>query len=56
MLIGVTIAIILNLFYDYKRQRNELIENMRRTEEELQMILGTMADIRALEQKQRYWN
>lgn len=38
MLIGVTIAIILNLFYDYKRQRNELIENMRCTEAEAEIL------------------
>lgn len=41
--IGITIALILNLFYDYKNQKNGLINSMRDTENRLQMILGHMA-------------
>lgn len=65
VLIGVTVAVILNLFYDYAGQRRDLIKNMRYTEDRLQMILGSVsaylsdkdmqrdiwADIRALEQE-----
>lgn len=41
--IGITIALILNLFYDYRSQKSEIIKNMRYTEERLQMILGAVA-------------
>ncbi len=43
VVIGITIAFILNLFYDYKNQKNGLINSMRDTENRLQMILGRLA-------------
>lgn len=43
VLIGVSIAIVLNLFYDYQGQRKEIIKNMRETEKRLQNILLEMA-------------
>lgn len=43
VLIGITVAVILNLFYDYAGQRNDIIRNMRYTENRMQMILGAMA-------------
>ena len=36
VLIGITMALVLNLFYDYGSQRKALVENMRYTEERLQ--------------------
>lgn len=41
--IGIVIAIILNLFNDYRSQRREIIKNMRYTEQQLQMILRDVA-------------
>ena len=41
--IGITIAVLLNLFHDYKSQEDKLIQSMRDTEERLQMILGGLA-------------
>jgi uncharacterized membrane protein YgaE (UPF0421/DUF939 family) len=46
VLIGITMALVLNLFYDYGSQRKALVENMRYTEERLQMILGDIWRIR----------
>lgn len=43
VILGITIAIILNLFHDYKNQRNGLIKSMRYTENSLQMILAGVA-------------
>lgn len=43
VLIGITIAIVLNLFYDYGGQKKDLIRYMRETENQLQMILCEMA-------------
>ncbi len=43
VLIGITIAVILNLFYDYRHQKNGLVRSMRYTESRLQAILGKMA-------------
>lgn len=43
VLIGISIAVILNLFYDYQGQRREIVKNMRGTEESLQRILEEMA-------------
>lgn len=43
VLIGITAALILNLFYDYRSLRNDLVRSMRRTEDQLQMILGELA-------------
>lgn len=41
--IGISIAVILNLFYDYRHQKNGLVKGMRDTENRLQMILGGLA-------------
>ena len=41
--IGISVAIVLNLFHDYKGQKKEIIKNMRYTEEQLQQVLGEMA-------------
>ena len=41
--IGIITAIVLNLFYDYRSQKLEIIKNMRYTEQQLQMILGDVA-------------
>lgn len=38
VLIGITIAVILNLFHDYRSQREYLIHNMRVTEERLSTL------------------
>lgn len=43
VLIGITVAVVLNLFYDYAGQRKDLIRNMRYTENRMQMILGAIA-------------
>lgn len=43
VLIGISVAIVLNLFHDNHNQKKDLIRNMRRTEEQLQSILGEMA-------------
>ncbi len=41
--IGITAALILNLFYDYGSQRRNLIKSQREAESELQMIMGELA-------------
>lgn len=41
--IGITIALILNLFYDYDSQKRHLIQCQKETEISLQMILGEIA-------------
>ena len=43
VLIGITMAIILNLFNNNRGHRREIIANMRYTEERLQEILGGIA-------------
>lgn len=43
VLIGVVIATILNLFYDYEGQKQDLIRYMRETENQLQMLLCGLA-------------
>ena len=43
VLIGITIAVALNLFYDYEGQKKDLIRYMRETENQLQMILCELA-------------
>ena len=43
VLIGITVAVVLNLFYDYAGQRKDLVRNMRYTEDRMQMILGAIA-------------
>ncbi len=41
--IGISVAIVLNLFHDYKGQEKELIKNMRYAEQGLQDILAELA-------------
>lgn len=43
VLIGISIAIILNLFHDNQSHRKSLIANMRYAEEQMQMLLHQMA-------------
>ena len=43
VMIGITIAIVLNLFYDYEGQRQDLIRYMRETEDQLQILLCELA-------------
>lgn len=43
VLIGITIAMILNLFYDYGGQKKDLVRYMRETENHLQMVLCHLA-------------
>lgn len=43
VMIGITIAIVLNLFYDYEGQRQDLIRYMRETENQLQILLCELA-------------
>lgn len=43
VLIGVSIALLLNLFYDYQGQRKDLIRYMRETENFLQITLCELA-------------
>lgn len=42
-LIGITAALLLNLFYDYNGSKKSIIANMRYTENQLQMIVGGLA-------------
>ncbi len=41
--IGISVAIVLNLFHDYKGQEKELIKNMRYTEQKLQEVLAEIS-------------
>lgn len=43
LLIGVGIAIILNLFHANRKHKEEIIKSMRHTEKQLQYILGELA-------------
>ncbi len=43
VLIGITAALLLNLFHDYNSSKNSIIANMRYTEKRLQMILGGLS-------------
>ncbi len=43
VLIGITAALLLNLFHDYNSSKKLIIANMRYTENQLQMILGGLA-------------
>lgn len=43
VVIGITIAMILNLFHHNSSRRSVIIQNMRSVEKDLQMILGEMA-------------
>ena len=43
LLIGIVLAILLNLIYDYRSQQKEIVKNMCYTEQQLQMILEGVA-------------
>lgn len=43
VLIGISISVILNLFYAYDWERKFIVQNMRYTENRLQIILGEVA-------------
>lgn len=53
VLIGITIAIVLNLFNDNESSRKELIIHMRSAEKQLQVILAEMASYLLYENMQR---
>lgn len=69
VLIGITVAVLLNFFNNHKKSRKELASNMRYVEERLQLILEEMAcylsqeetkrdvwdDIRKLEAKTKHF-
>lgn len=44
VLIGISIALVLNLFHDNRSREAEIVRNMRWTEQQLQSILREMAD------------
>lgn len=43
VVIGITVAIVLNLFHGNRSQENKIIQNIRAVESSLQMILGELA-------------
>ena len=43
VLIGITAALLLNLFHDYQSTKKDLVRNMRYTENQLQMVMGGLA-------------
>lgn len=49
VLIGITIAIFLNLFHNNGSAKKKIIENMRYTEEQLQFIMGELSMYMQLE-------
>lgn len=65
VVIGIAVALVLNLFQGNRSQKGRIVQNMRETEEDLQAILGELAvyldngeaqrdvwaDLRALEEK-----
>lgn len=53
VLIGVVIALLLNLFHHNAGSKKAIIQNMRRAEGQLQMILGEMAAYLSNHQMQR---
>ena len=56
VLIGVTLAVILNLFHANYAHRRQIIANMRKTEGELQKILGNVASyLRGGELREDVW-
>lgn len=56
VLIGITMAILLNLFNNNRGHRREIISNMRYTEEQMQSILGGIAMyLRNQEGEQSVW-
>ena len=56
VLIGIGIAVILNLFYDYQGQQRNVIQSMRYTEEQLQLILQETASyLSGMEPRPSVW-
>jgi len=53
VLIGITVAVILNFFSNHKRTRKELVGHMHYVEDTLQMILSEMADYLSNKEMQR---
>ncbi len=53
VIIGITIAIIVNLFHNNGKSRKELVEHMRHVEMQLQSILGEVAVYLSRETMQR---
>jgi len=53
VLIGITVAVVLNFFSNHKRTRKELVEHMHYVEDTLQMILSEMADYLSNKEMQR---
>lgn len=53
VLIGISIALLLNLFHNNRSHKKEIIRNMRYTEEKLQMILKEVAAYLAHEKMTR---
>lgn len=53
VVIGVTIALILNLFHDNHNRKKDIIEDMRYTERTLQMIMGELAAYLSNKEMQR---
>lgn len=43
VVIGITIALLLNLFHGNRSHRSNIVENMRIAEQDLQMIMGELA-------------
>lgn len=53
VVIGIVIAIILNLFHANRSEEEHIIKNMRRTEHQLQVILGEVATYLSKKRLQR---
>lgn len=53
VLIGITVAVVLNFFSNHKRTRKELVAHMHYVEDNLQLILSEMADYLAKKEMQR---
>lgn len=56
VLTGITIALLLNLFHGNRSHQNHIIQNMRKSERELQTILGELAAyLDELKQQRDVW-
>lgn len=53
VIIGITMALILNLFHDNHNSKKDIIANMRFTESRLQMIMGELAAYLSNKEMQR---
>lgn len=53
VVIGITVAIIVNLFHNNQSQKRRIVENMRYTEDRLGMILGELATYLTREEMQQ---